>query len=112
MKNKKSILATDFNKVKKEQELWLEKRQKQSQIYQSLTEYILFLENMLSSIDYDYEKCLLEKELKKLRKLQKEYYVPSVLEMAQYDLTKNEEKKNNSLEKSSFSLVKKIQYKK
>ena len=26
MKNKKSILATDFNKVKKEQELWLEKK--------------------------------------------------------------------------------------
>lgn len=61
---------------------------------------------MLGSIDYDYEKCL----IKKVKKLQKKYYVPSVLEMAQFDLTRNEEK--NSLEKSSFSLVKRIQNRK
>lgn len=109
MERKGSILGTDFSKVDKMQELWLEKRKKKGQIYRSLDEYALFLESMLDSIDDDYEKWLIERELKKLKKLQKKYYVPSILELDQYGLTKNEEEKKSSLEKSSNSLVKRLQ---
>ncbi|MCI6265776.1 MAG: hypothetical protein MR598_02890 [Erysipelotrichaceae bacterium] len=110
MERKGSILSTDFSEVDKMQELWLEKRKKKGQIYRSLAEYALFLESMLDSMDDDYEKWLIERELKKLKKLQKEYYVPSLLEQAAlYNLKKSTEEKKNSLEKSSYSLVKRIQ---
>ena len=109
MERKGSILATDFSEVDKVQELWLEKRKKKGQIYRSLDEYALFLESMLDSINDDYEKWLIERELKKLRKLQKKYDVPSILELDLYDSTKNEEEKKSSLEKSSHSLVKRLQ---
>ena len=64
---------------------------------------------MLDSIDDDYEKWLIERELKKLKKLQKKYYVPSVLELDLHHSTKNEEEKKSSLEKSSNLLVKRLQ---
>lgn len=110
MERKGSILSTNFSEVDKMQKLWLEKRKKKGQIYRSLNEYALFLESMLDSMDDDYEKWLIEKELKKIRNLQKQYYVPSLLEQASlYNLKKSTEKKKNSLEKCSYSLVKRIQ---
>lgn len=109
MENRGSILETDFSSLEKEQKLWLEKRKKKAQIYQSLNEYVLFLESMLGSIADGFKKWLIKSELKNLKELQKEYYVPSLLEMDQRDLTDSGVEKKSSLEKSSNSLVKRLQ---
>ena len=59
---------------------------------------ILFVQKKL------YKISLIKDEISKLRIEQQKYYVPSILERAVY----NENKDNNSLEKSFFSLVKQI----
>lgn len=109
MRNRGNVLETDFSNFEKEQKLWLEKIKKKAQFYRSFNEYALFLESMLDSIDDDFEKWLIGRELKKLKKLQKKYEVPSLLELDLYNSTKDEEEKKSSLDKSSNLLVKRLQ---
>lgn len=51
---------------------------------------------------------MLEKEIKKVKKEQQKYYVSSLLEERLPDRESSIENSNNTLEKSSFSLVKKL----
>ena len=111
MKNERSILENDFSVMSEEQRLWSEKRKKKGIVYLSLSEYAMFLESMLVSIDDDFEKWLIERELKNLKKLQEEFYVPAILEMNLDSLSKDEEVSKNSSKKASFSLVKRIRKK-
>lgn len=101
------ILATDFSKVNKQMEIWEEKRDKKGDIYQAFGEYIFCLESSLEYEEDSYQKHLIKKEIKKLKKEQKKYYVPSVLEVAVY-VRETDHDNNDDLDNSSFGLVKKI----
>ncbi len=101
-----SILSRDFSGVEKILELWVEEREKKSQFYQAILEYIEFLEGRLADEENLYQRYLLEKEIKQLRKLREQYYVPSVLEVANYELVCRGNENKGALEGSSFSLVK------
>lgn len=106
-----SLLETDFKQVEKDMELWQEKREKKGAIYYAFSEYILCLENSLEHETDSYKRYLIEKEIKELKKEQKKYYVPSILEMASYDLVqehrnKMNEKRESTLEKASPQLIK------
>jgi hypothetical protein len=77
---------------------------KKRNIYNAFSDYIICLEKTLNTETNPYKISLIKDEISKLRIEQQKYYVPSILERAVY----NENKDNNSLEKSSFSLVKQI----
>ncbi len=77
---------------------------KKRNIYNAFSDYIICLEKTLDTETNPYKISLIKDEISKLRIEQQKYYVPSILERAVY----NENKDNNSLEKSSFSLVKQI----
>lgn len=77
---------------------------KKRNIYNAFSDYIICLEKTLDTETNPYRISLIKDEISKLRIEQQKYYVPSILERAVY----NENKDNNSLEKSSFSLVKQI----
>lgn len=98
------VLATDFSIVDIHMEDFEKQREKKENIYHAFSEYILCLENSLEHEHNFVDRCLLQEEIKKMKEEQQKYYVPSILEGAIY----NENKDNNSLEKSSFSLVKQI----
>lgn len=99
------VLATDFSQVDKEMEIWKEKRDAKSTIYIAFRDYIICLENSLEHETDSYKRYLIEKEIKKVKKEQKKYCVPSVLEIDSYDYINSGEK---TVEKSSFSLIKKF----
>ena len=80
---------------------------KKRNIYNAFSDYIICLEKTLNTETNPYKMSLIKDEISKLRIEQQKYYVPSILERAVY----NENKDNNSLEKSSFSLVKQIKAK-
>lgn len=77
---------------------------KKRNIYNAFSDYIICLEKTLDTETNPYKISLIKDEISKLRIEQQKYYVPSILERAVY----NENKDNNSLEKSSFSLAKQI----
>ena len=77
---------------------------KKRNIYNAFSDYIICLEKTLNTETNPYKISLIKDEISKLRIEQQKYYVPSILERVVY----NENKDNNSLEKSSFSLVKQI----
>ena len=77
---------------------------KKRNIYNAFSDYIICLGKTLNTETNPYKISLIKDEISKLRIEQQKYYVPSILERAVY----NENKDNNSLEKSSFSLVKQI----
>lgn len=77
---------------------------KKRNVYNAFSDYIICLEKTLDTETNPYKISLIKDEISKLRIEQQKYYVPSILERAVY----NENKDNNSLEKSSFSLVKQI----
>ena len=77
---------------------------KKRNIYNAFSDYIICLDKTLDTETNPYKISLIKDEISKLRIEQQKYYVPSILERAVY----NENKDNNSLEKSSFSLVKQI----
>jgi len=62
------------------------KRRRKKALYRAFTDYILCLENSLIYEDNLYNKFLLIIEIKKLKKEQKKYYEPSLLEGADYGL--------------------------
>jgi hypothetical protein len=104
MKNHSSILKTDFGEKEIGQEVWLKKREKKGHIYHSVSQCVISLEDMLGYVDDAYQKYLIENEIKKLKKIQKEYYVPSMLKIRDDGVKKSK----NLLEKSSFSPVKQL----
>lgn len=101
-----SVLSLDFSVVEKQHELWNEEREKKGKVYEAISDYVKFLEGILVDEVDLYRKHLIEKKLKQLRKLLEQYYVPSVLEMANYKLVCRENENNGALEGASFSLVK------
>ena len=51
-------------------------------IYYAFSEYIQFLEDSLLHEEDFISRCLLQAEIKKMKKEQQKYYVPSMLELA------------------------------
>lgn len=105
---KDSLLAIDFSDVEKEQELWLEYREKKGKVYQDLSEYIDFLETVLVNETDSYKKYVIEKEIKKLNRQLKRYEVPSVLGITRYTSFVFQGESEEKNRKSSFSLVKRM----
>lgn len=104
-----SILATDFSKVNQSMENWHVQREKKGKIYEAFSDYILCLEDSLEREEDSYRKYLIKQEIKKLKKEQKKYYVPSMLEGARLDLLYSGNHKKQSLEHSDHSLAKAIE---
>ena len=86
-----SILATDFSDLDKEMELWEEKRNKKIEIYRKYAELVKMLEQYLLICD-TLDQPKIKKEIKKLKKMQSKYHVPSILSM-KFEKTKTSEKK-------------------
>lgn len=107
-KNQKSILSFDRGAVDKYMNQWHMEREKKGNIYNSYGEYIQFLEDRLESETDSFEIIIIKQEIKKLKKEQKKYYVPSILEGANFSLIRARDDSCNSLEKANFSLVKKV----
>lgn len=85
-------------------------RNKKANIYHAFSEYIFCLERSLKDENDPYKRIEIERELEKLKKEQKKYYVPSMLELAVCDGRKDKKSKD-TLEKSSFSLIKRLRNK-
>lgn len=99
-------MATDFSIVDKQMEAYFEQREAKGKVYQALSEYIETLEYALECEDDFYKKHLIQKQIKKFKKVQKEYYVPSIL--GESKLQSEEDNPKKDLEKSSFKFVKKL----
>jgi len=84
-----SVLATDFSEVDRSMKDWKSQREAKANIYKAFADYILCLEDSLKHEEDSYKRYLIEKEIKQLKKEQKKYYVPSVLEMATYGVKKS-----------------------
>ncbi len=76
-----SLLETDFSSCQYHLQEWRNQNEKKAKIYSAFREYIECLENSLKNEDDPLKKISLQREIKKLKKEQKKYYVPSVLEM-------------------------------
>lgn len=103
------VLATDFRNVNQSMEDWQVQREKKGNIYKAFSEYILCLEDSLEREEDSYKRYLLEQEIKALKKEQKKYYVPSMLEGARLDLLCSDNEKKQSLENSNYNLIKIIE---
>jgi len=100
------VLATDFSKLNQEMQDWENARNAKINLYRAFSEYILCLEKQLEH-EKDFVRIVeIETEIKILKREQKKYEVKSILELAVYKRQDDEKKK--TLEKSSFSLVKKF----
>ena len=80
-----SILSMDFKKVDEDMDRWEEQRLKKGEIYKAFSEYVICLENSLEHEEDSYQRYLLEEEIKKMKKEQKKYYVPSILGAVKLD---------------------------
>lgn len=98
--NDYSILAVDTKKVALEQEDWLREREAKEKIYQAFSMYITCMERRMSHTNDDTVKIELQQRIKRVKKVQKKYYVPGILEQALSPVS--------DAKKSSFSLIKKI----
>lgn len=76
-----SVLEMDFSSHNYELEKWRKQNEKKAKIYQALKEYMECLENSLKNEDDPLKKLSLQRQIKKLKKSMRKYYVPSVLEM-------------------------------
>lgn len=103
------ILATDFGKVDQSMEDWQTQREKKGNIYRAFSEYILCLEDSLEREENSYQRYLIEQQIKKLKKEQKKYYVPSILEGSRLDLLCSSNNRNHSLENSNYNLIRAIE---
>lgn len=103
-----AIIAMDFKKVNEDMKYWNEQRLKKGNIYRAFSEYIICLENSLEHEENSYKRYLLQEEIQQMKKEQKKYYVPSILEMASYRRTEDEELLKENSEESNFSFVKKL----
>ncbi len=101
-------LATSVVKVNQRMGIWKVQREKKKKIYQAYSEYIECLEASLRHITNDSERYDIEQQIKNLKQTQQQFYVPTLLEGSRYDLFKNQEELKDTLENSSFELVKRI----
>lgn len=88
----RSILSFDFSEHKRKNELWLENRSHRRSVYDSLGEYIEFLEKLRLEEKDDYQVYLIEKRIKKLKKEQAKYYDIPLLAMELSGINYDEEK--------------------
>ena len=100
-----AIIAMDLKKVDEEMDRWKEQRLKKGNIYRAFSEYIICLENSLKHEENSYKRYLLEEEIKELKKEQKKYYVPSLLEMASYDLFQEQHSNLNEDNESDLQIA-------
>ena len=107
-KSNNSILATDFSQVDRNMEQWKLERDKKINIYRAFSDYIECLESSLLLETDSYKQSIIKKEIKKLKKQQQSFSVPSILGMCKFGSSEKEEKVGKALKKSSFSLVKKL----
>ena len=79
-------------------------------LYQAFSDYILCLENSLIHENNLYNKLLLMIEIKKLKREQKKYYEPSLLEKADYGLMSESALKSREkfLKEATTNVVKRI----
>ena len=101
--NNKSILCYDFREQQKRNEIWIENRKHRRSIYNSFEEYIEFLEKLLLEEKDEYQKSLIEKRIKKLKKEQEKYYDPCILAMKlpgkNYDTEEEPEEKKTLIKR-------------
>lgn len=102
----KSILEIDFSVEEKQMEVWYKKRETKVKIYQSFSQCILYLQNLLECESDSFERYLIEKEIKKLKKRQQNYRVPSIMEMAIYSPTS--ESQEGKSQTGIFGFMKKM----
>lgn len=105
-----SLIEMNFREVDQQMEDFNEQREKKSNIYRAFSEYIICLENSLEHETNPYQKSKIEQEIEALKIEQQKYYVPTILELADYDLiqaqrNKTVEESKNALENSDYSLV-------
>ena len=77
-----SILSTDYTHSL---ENFKAVREAKGKVYHAFSEYIECLENSLQREEDLLQRSVITKKIKKLKKEQKKYYVPSVLEIDQLD---------------------------
>ena len=81
--SRKSVLETiSINEMRNRNNDFQKQKDAKINIYKAFEDYIICLESSLEYEEDSYKRYLIEKEIKKLKKEQKEYYVPSALEMA------------------------------
>ena len=107
-KSSNSILATDFSKVNQDMKQWELEKNKKMNIYRAFSDYIECLETSLQLETDLYKQSVIKKQIKKLKKQQQKFSVPSILEGCKFSPSDNSDKMAKSLKKSSFSLVKKL----
>lgn len=83
----KSILEmANYTTVNKMLEESRKEKKLKGNIYKAIGEYVDFLQCSLEEGKDSYEKYLIETKIQVLKKEQNKYYVPSVLEQANFDL--------------------------
>lgn len=85
---------------------FLTKEQYNKRVYDAHSECIDFLEQLVKVLNNDSDIEKLKLEIESLRLEQEKYYEPSILEGARLDLLHEKDRKQ-SLEKSSYQLIKK-----
>lgn len=96
------FMTINFSEQKIDNETWLENRTYRKNIYDSIGDYVRYLELLLLDESNQEKKCLLEKEIKKLKCEQEKYYDPCVLAMKLPGKNYNKEK-GKSLIKRIFN---------
>lgn len=100
------VLATDFTIVDIHMEDFEKQREKKENIYYAFSEYIQCLEDSLLHEEDFISRCLLQAEIKKMKKEQQKYYVPSMLELAFDNKKENIKIKKTFFKKANFYLTK------
>lgn len=75
-----SVLETDFSSCQYNLQEWRNQNEKKAKIYQALKDYMECLEDSLEREEDPLKRISIQKQIKKLKKAMKDYYVPSVLE--------------------------------
>lgn len=96
------FMTTDFSGQKQRNETWLENRTYRKNIYDSIGDYIRYLELLPLDEKNVEQKYLIEKQIKKLKREQEKYYDPCILAMKLPGKNYNEEK-GKSLIKRIFN---------
>lgn len=101
--NKMCVLSYDLSDSDKSMELFLEQRKRKSELYVAIGNYIKVLEQNIEHQEYNY---LIKKQIKKLKKEQRRYYVEPLLSVClSEEKNSNIERKNQS-ENNLLKLIK------
>lgn len=97
--------SINVNEMKFEQENYHIKRCEKRKLYQAFSRYIKCLEGYLEKEKDLFKRSMLKLEILKVKRIQKRYYDPSILERANYGLMEL----NTSMNKDSQN-VKKLKF--